>query len=418
MTRADSQTAGYFLPSRQGLRPGPASLSLIGGTPGASVANVVPGWYQGAAQPLTVSATLNGPVNSVTVVGNGAIRCTGSYGTLVGYDKAGSVLGSVALSLINPSDCGDDDITVGAAATLTVSQGVIARFDITPMSPLVIFVAGRASASYSVSLGVYDSPDYPPVPVFGATCGAAALDCAFNANGSQDDIGIASYVWDLAQSSGGPAGVNVSTTYPSAGWRRVRLTLTDTKGQTSRLLKWVGVSVGLASGPPVVRLTASCVQLTCTFTDNAQSATPDVYRTWDIGPDIYLNGVASPTVTFPAPGGYGVMEKIADGNGAYTLASTSVFVTGPTTDTPPVASFTWTCAGLAYPHQCGFNAGGSTDDVGIVAYRWDWGNGRSETKTVGTARNTWASAGTYQVTLTVTDTKGQTNAVTMPVVVP
>jgi PKD repeat protein len=33
-------------------------------------------------------------------------------------------------------------------------------------------------------------------------------------------------------------------------------------------------------------------------------------------------------------------------------------------------------------------------------------------------RNTWATSGTYQVTLTVTDTKGQTNAVTKSVVVP
>jgi hypothetical protein len=418
MTRADSQTAGYFLPSRQGLRPGAASLSLISGSPGASVANVVPGWYQGAAQPLTISATLNGPVNSVTVVGSGAIRCTGSYGTLIGYDKAGSVLGAVALSLIDPSDCGSDDITGGASATLTVSQGNIARFDITPMSPLVFYVAGRASASYSVSLGVYQAPDYPPLPAFASTCNST-LDCIFDASASQDDLGIASYAWDLAQSSGSAAaGMNVSTTYPTTGWRRVRLTLTDTKGQTSRLLKWVGVGVGLTSGPPVAKIAASCVQLTCTFTDNAQSATPDVYRTWDIGSDIFLNGVTSPTVTFPAAGGYSVWEKIADGNGAYSLTSTSVFVTGPTTDAPPTAAFTSTCSGQPFPHQCALNANGSSDDVGIVSYKWDWGNGRSETKTVNTARNTWASAGTYQVTLTVTDTKGQTKAVTNPVVVP
>jgi PKD repeat protein len=90
----------------------------------------------------------------------------------------------------------------------------------------------------------------------------------------------------------------------------------------------------------------------------------------------------------------------------------------PPVDGPPVASFTWSCVGQQYPHQCAFNATASTDDVGIVSYKWDWGNGRGETKTLPTVRNTWAAAGTYSVTLTVKDAAGQANSVTLPVVVP
>ena len=89
----------------------------------------------------------------------------------------------------------------------------------------------------------------------------------------------------------------------------------------------------------------------------------------------------------------------------------------PPSDAPPVAGFNWTCTGQVYPHQCLFTST-STDDVGIASYKWDWGNGRSETKVLSTARNTWASAGTYNVKLTVTDTKGQTNSVMVPVTVP
>jgi PKD repeat protein len=60
----------------------------------------------------------------------------------------------------------------------------------------------------------------------------------------------------------------------------------------------------------------------------------------------------------------------------------------------------------------------SSDDVGIVSYKWDWGNGRTETKTVPTTRNTWAATGNYTVTLTVTLTKGQQNSVSQSIAIP
>ena len=91
-----------------------------------------------------------------------------------------------------------------------------------------------------------------------------------------------------------------------------------------------------------------------------------------------------------------------------------------TTTQAPVASFTWTCtaAGLR-THQCQLDGTGSTDDHGVVSWTWNWGNGNpTETKTVNPARNTWAAAGTYTVTLTVTDANGLTGTIAKSVVVP
>jgi len=88
----------------------------------------------------------------------------------------------------------------------------------------------------------------------------------------------------------------------------------------------------------------------------------------------------------------------------------------PINDAPPVASFSAGCTQSTL--TCTFDASGSTDDVGIVSYKWDWGNGRGETKSISAVRNTWATSGTSQVTLIVTDTKGQASAVTRTVVVP
>jgi probable HAF family extracellular repeat protein len=84
----------------------------------------------------------------------------------------------------------------------------------------------------------------------------------------------------------------------------------------------------------------------------------------------------------------------------------------------PVARFTFNCVDRAHPHQCQFDASTSTDDVEIVSYGWDWGNGRHEAKKKPLVRNTWPKGGSYLVTLTVTDTKGQTNSTARTVPVP
>ncbi|MEO8334224.1 MAG: S8 family serine peptidase [bacterium] len=89
------------------------------------------------------------------------------------------------------------------------------------------------------------------------------------------------------------------------------------------------------------------------------------------------------------------------------------FLNGPSNQAP-VARFTITCPTL----RCSIDGSTSTDDVGIISYKWTWGDGRTETHSYPTANNTWAMPGTYSVTLTVTDGGGLTNAITKQVVIP
>jgi|GEM_PF-705754 len=84
---------------------------------------------------------------------------------------------------------------------------------------------------------------------------------------------------------------------------------------------------------------------------------------------------------------------------------------GPAVNQPPVASFAYSCAGLT----CEFDGSGSSDPDGtIVGYAWDFGDGASGGNQV--TSHTYAAAGTYNVTLTVTDEDGaegsQTKSVT------
>jgi len=83
----------------------------------------------------------------------------------------------------------------------------------------------------------------------------------------------------------------------------------------------------------------------------------------------------------------------------------------PPTNQPPVASFTFSCNGTT--RVCSFNGTGSSDDVGIVSYGWTYGDGT--TGTGPTPSHTYATTGTYQVRLTVTDGGGLTGSLSKTV---
>ena len=72
----------------------------------------------------------------------------------------------------------------------------------------------------------------------------------------------------------------------------------------------------------------------------------------------------------------------------------------------PVAALTPTCSGLV----CTFSGAASTDaDGAIQDHSWAFGDGDTTgTASVPTTSHTYATAGTYPVTLTVTDDRGAT----------
>jgi PKD repeat protein len=84
----------------------------------------------------------------------------------------------------------------------------------------------------------------------------------------------------------------------------------------------------------------------------------------------------------------------------------------PPPNQAPVASFTSSCTDLT----CSFNGSASTDpDGSIIGYAWTFGT--DGTGTGATSSHTFSSAGTYNVTLTVTDDDFATNSVVQSVTV-
>jgi YVTN family beta-propeller protein len=82
-----------------------------------------------------------------------------------------------------------------------------------------------------------------------------------------------------------------------------------------------------------------------------------------------------------------------------------------TPDQGPVARFSATAAPVG--RAVGFDAAASSDPDGTVAsYRWDFGDGSTQTTSGPTATHTYATAGSRTVTLTVTDSAGCSTAQT------
>ncbi|BDZ45973.1 hypothetical protein GCM10025866_18820 [Naasia aerilata] len=134
---------------------------------------------------------------------------------------------------------------------------------------------------------------------------------------------------------------------------------------------------------------------------------------WNWGDNTAAGAGATATHTYAAAGTYTVTLTVTDNGGATGTVSHQVAVSAtPPANTPPTAAFTSTVNGLT----ASLNGSTSSDPGGsIAAYAWQFGDGT--TGTGATTSHAYATAGTYQVTLTVTDNQGATGTVTNPVTV-
>jgi PKD repeat protein len=102
---------------------------------------------------------------------------------------------------------------------------------------------------------------------------------------------------------------------------------------------------------------------------------------------------------------YTVTITVRDAIGQASYDSTSLRVMPP----PPTASFTYTPAGYYYYVTFDASASSADQSTSIVSYHWDFGDGSSDTVSYPQYSRYYSSAGTYTVTLTVTDATSQTS---------
>ena len=156
--------------------------------------------------------------------------------------------------------------------------------------------------------------------------------------------------------------------------------------------------------PPAPRATFACNGLTCSFdaSPSSDDGTISSFR-WDFGDGSTGNGLRV-SHRYSGANYYGVGLTVTDAagqsrSGGEVVAPTSVV------DAAPVSRFTFSCSGLT----CAFDATSSTDDAGITHYRWHFGDNTPFSSGVRT-NHAFRTAGTYRVTLTVTDTRNQVHS--------
>lgn len=166
----------------------------------------------------------------------------------------------------------------------------------------------------------------------------------------------------------------------------------------------------LASGgnaPPEASFSTAISALQVEFTDTSNDVDGSIVSwSWNFG-DGNTSSVQHPLHVYAAAGTYDVNLAVTDDQGSVDSAGQAVTVdTGGPMDTPPVASFSYACSSV----DCTFDGTLSSDDAGIASYAWDFGDGNGSI--LAAPAHTYASQGTYTVTLSVVDTAGANDSVT------
>ena len=165
--------------------------------------------------------------------------------------------------------------------------------------------------------------------------------------------------------------------------------------------------------PPTADFTATCndADLVCSFTDASSDPDGSVASwSWDFGGtgSADLSDPQNPTFAYDTAGSYTVTLTVADNEGAEDSAAKLVT---PGENLAPTASFTFSTSNLTVS----FTDTSEDSDGSIASWSWDFGD--TTTSTSQNPSHTYASGGTYNVTLQVMDNEGETASVTQSVTV-
>jgi PKD repeat protein len=128
---------------------------------------------------------------------------------------------------------------------------------------------------------------------------------------------------------------------------------------------------------------------------------------WDFGDGGVASG-PSPTHSYSVDGSFTVTLTVTDNDGLTGTDSTSAVINPAGGNTPPVAQANGPYSGTE-GSAVQFSSSGSLDpDGSIVTYAWDFGDGSMSA--TANPSHTYVAAGTYNVSLTVTDDAGDSTS--------
>jgi len=242
-------------------------------------------------------------------------------------------------------------------------------------------------------------------------------EVTFDGTGSSDPEGTTlSYAWDFGDGTA-PASTAVAThAFTSPGPHTVTLTVTDGHGLSGT--DTVSVQVGNESPTAALVVTPdpghALEVLTFDGSGSTDAETPgQLSYSWTFGDGSATTYSSSTQTThaYDAAGAYTVTLRVRDPKGAVDTQTSDVQVLP---NGAPTAVATATPNPVHVGSPVTFDGTGSTDPDGDpLTYTWDFPGGA--TADTATAQQTFASTGTYQVTLTVADPHGVSDTETITV---
>ncbi len=323
-----------------------------------------------------------------------------------------------------------DYMTANVDASASTGEGALTYAwnwgDATTGSGMIASHTYVAEGTYLITLTVTDSlmatatatqsftaalPPVPEPPVAVINAAISFLDVTVDGSGSYDPDGgtIVAWAWDFGDGATA-TGVTASHSYATAGVKTITLTVTDSDDAlTGTATK--DVTAIEPPKPPVAVISASIVYLDVAV-DGSGSYDPDgtiVAWAWDFGDGATATG-ATATHSYATAGVKTITLTVTDSQALTNSATKDVTATEP--PKPPVPAFTWVADYLSVS----FDGSGSSDPDGtVVAWAWDFGDGATATGSMAT--HVYAAAGTYPVTLTVTDSQTLSASLTRSVTV-
>ena len=290
---------------------------------------------------------------------------------------------------------------------------------------LVTPVAGNSNGTQSrfaeirlVPTGVVGGET--PVPNFTITPATPKQleTVTFNASDPTLDQTLTKYEWDFGDGSKGQ-GRTASHQYRDIDSYTVTLTVTDVAGLKGSRSKTVTVgSSGAPTASFIFSPEAPGIGEEIVFNASGASAVAPrviVSYDWQFGTDRTGSGMIV-LKRYDTPGTYVVSLTVTDdaGNKATDSQSVTVGASSPGGLTP---AFTFSPTDPTQGVAVNFNATTSTSAVPIVSYKWNFGDGGTATSAQPTRSHTFATAGTFVVTLTIQDSGGRTATTTKNVLV-
>jgi PKD repeat protein len=352
-----------------------------------------------AAGFATVDATLASPnATSTTWTLAVDLPTKGEFAvTAFAFDTAGqqdtSTSGATARYLVYPGDLDP-----------TISDTLFSPTEGTAFTEARIFVSGRAeddTAMGSVQVAVVNS-----------------LGQYMSSSGT---FSSTTESWRTAfLNSPGTPGSNFSYTTPviPSGAYTVRVRAVDAYGQVQAVPREAHVTVSAPAGnvAPTASFTVSCNQNVCGFDGRGSTDenAPTLTYSWNFGNGRTGSG-AVPTLTYTSAGTFTVTLTVRDEYGLTGTTTRTVTITEPAGNVAPTPVINPpACSALV----CNISGVGSADpNTGdTFTYLWNFGDA-TPTSTASAVSHTFPAAGSYTVTLTVTDGWGKSASTTRTVTV-